>query len=108
MIKIQEKTLSTAFIKNEQNEDKMDKLKKLFGGNKDADSATSSAPTGASSGAVVENAKNVTLHTTLGDINIELYASQTPRVSKKAICPLHHSFQAKQTQLDLHELCHLG
>lgn len=65
----------------------MDRLKKLFGGNKDKTTAGTSAAapqssSTATSGEVVENANNVILHTTLGDITCELYSSQTPKTCK--------------------------
>lgn len=71
----------------------MDKLKKMFGGNKDeagsGSGSASAAPTttssqqpmggaGASSGG--STPEGVILHTTLGDITIALYSDQTPKV----------------------------
>ena len=59
----------------------MDRLKKLFGGHSSqpVDSATSTGTP--ASGAGVENAQNVVLHTTLGDITVALYSDKTPKVS---------------------------
>lgn len=55
----------------------MDKLKGMFGsGHKEEHAAA--APSGSSGPA----AQNVILHTTLGDINIALYANETPRVCR--------------------------
>lgn len=67
----------------------MDKLRKLFNGDKSQTSAGSSAsapPPAGSAGIspdhIVENPKHVIMHTTLGDMKIELFTDQTPKVSE--------------------------
>ncbi|EME44030.1 hypothetical protein DOTSEDRAFT_71733 [Dothistroma septosporum NZE10] len=65
----------------------MDKLKKLFGGDKHAEqsasTASSSATPAASSGTGnADKPNNVVLHTTIGDITCTMYSEQTPRTCK--------------------------
>ncbi|KAK4498884.1 hypothetical protein PRZ48_009394 [Zasmidium cellare] len=62
----------------------MDKLRKLFGGDKSkGDSSAPAKPpagsAGVGSGDIVQNPNNVVLHTTLGDITVQLFTQQTPR-----------------------------
>lgn len=60
----------------------MDKIKKLFHKDgKDGNTATAtSGSTAPASGGNPDGAKGVVLHTTLGDITIDLYEKETPRV----------------------------
>lgn len=57
----------------------MEKIKQIFHKDKDGSSDTSSSAAPKSSGNP-DGAKGVILHTTLGDITIDLYEKETPRV----------------------------
>ena len=70
----------------------MDKLKSMFGKHDDSSAASSNTastttPSGAQSSGNGANAEGVTLHTTLGDITIDLFKDQTPKVSFNDIAP---------------------
>ena len=58
----------------------MDKLKQAF--KKDGDDHSSGATTSTGTSGEVSTAKHVTLHTTLGDIKVELFQDQTPKVNE--------------------------
>lgn len=59
----------------------MDKIKKLFHKDGNAATSTSSSSSAPKSSGNPDGAKGVILHTTLGDIIIDLYEQETPRVS---------------------------
>lgn len=64
----------------------MDKIKHFFHkDHKDSGASASSSSDAPKSGGNLDGAKGVILHTTLGDITIDLYGKETPRVSPSRI-----------------------
>ncbi|CZT17683.1 probable Peptidyl-prolyl cis-trans isomerase-like 1 [Ramularia collo-cygni] len=60
----------------------MDKLKKIFNKDKGDQAGSASSSTAPKSGGNPDGAKGVILHTSLGDITIDLYEKETPRTCK--------------------------